>query len=127
MGKANIIRGNAQEITILNLKAGLESCIVMTGEQDQVLYREETTIIKNGASIMAKVIATGCAIGALITALASKTDCPKTASVAALLWFGVAGEMASQKTKSPGSFVPAFIDALYETNTDTLREKAKLS
>lgn len=127
MNQATIIRGNVHEINMLGVQENGSSCIVMTGDEDQVFYREKSHSVQNGHPIMAKVIATGCALGALISALSSKTDNPSYASIAGLIWFGIAGELAAKKSKSPGSFAPYFIDALYETQTDVLRDKAKLS
>ena len=127
MHRADIIRGNVEEIKTLGLQKDGASCIVMTGEDDHVMHEGQSYTVKNGHPIMAKVIATGCALGGLITALSSKTENPSSASIAGLIWFGIAGEIAATKSESPGSFVPYFIDALYETPIDTLREKAKLS
>ena len=127
MDRTHIIRGNVHEIKTLGIEKEPASCIVMTGENDQVLHEENIITVGNGHPIMAKVIATGCALGALITALSSKTDCTTCASAAGLIWFGLAGEIAASKTQSPGSFVPCFIDALYEVELDTLRTKAKIS
>ena len=127
MDRISIIRGNIHEIKTLGIETEPNSCIVITGESDQVLHKDISLTVNNGHPIMAKVIATGCALGALITALSSKTDCPACASTAGLIWFGVAGEIAASKTQSPGSFVPHFIDALYEVELDTLRNKARIS
>ncbi len=127
MDRTSIIRGNIHEIKTLGIETEPRSCIVMTGESDRVLHKDISFTVNNGHPIMAKVIATGCALGALITALSSKTDCPACASAAGLIWFGVAGEIAASKTQSPGSFAPYFIDALYETSIDTLRQQARLA
>lgn len=127
MNQATIIRGNVHEIKTLGVQDDGNSCIVMTGDKDQVLYHGKSHSVHNGHLIMAKVIATGCALGALISALSSKTKNPSYASIAGLIWFGIAGEIAAKKSQSPGSFVPYFIDALYETEIDVLREKARLS
>lgn len=127
MDRTTIIRGNVHEIKTLGLETEPKACIVMTGEQDKVLHEAITITVHNGHPIMASVIATGCALGALITALSSKTNCPASASVAGLIWFGIAGEIAATKSQSPGSFVPHFIDSLYEVKLDTLKDKARLS
>lgn len=127
MDQATIIRGNLHEIKTLGIKDDFASCIVITGEEDQVIYQRQSFIVHNGHPIMAKVIATGCALGALIAALSSKTQDPASASLAGLIWFGIAGEIASSKSLSPGSFVPYFIDALYETHIDVMRKLARLS
>jgi hydroxyethylthiazole kinase len=125
--RTTIIRGNEQEINVLGIEDPSSLCVVKTGEQDQVLHESTCITVDNGHPIMAKVIATGCALGALITALSSKTDCPITASVAGLLWFGIAGEISAENSNGPGSFSPMFIDALYDVELDVLRDKAKLS
>lgn len=127
MDKMSIIRGNQHEIKTLGIEREASSCIVMTGECDKIFLNETSINIHNGHPIMSSVIATGCALGALITALSSKTDCPVSASLAGLLWFGIAGEVTANKYKSPGSFSPAFIDTLYEIDLNTLHDKARLS
>lgn len=127
MDRTTIIRGNEPEIETLGIEDQPTPCIVKTGEQDLVLHEATCITVNNGHPIMAQVIATGCALGALITALSSKTDCPITASVAGLLWFGIAGEIAADKCSGPGSFSPSFIDELYEIELDVLRDTARLS
>ena len=127
MDRTNIIRGNQHEIKMLGMEKEPPTCIVMTGKEDQILHGSKSIKINNGTPIMARVIATGCALGALISALSSKTDCPVTASTAGLIWFNIAGELAHIKCQSPGSFVPTFIDALYEIEPDIIRSKANIS
>ena len=125
--KVNIVRGNEDEINELGIASAPQNCVVMTGEFDQILYNSDCVRVHNGHPIMAKVIATGCALGALIAALSSKTDCPKTASVAGLIWFGIAGELAAENCEGPGSFSPIFIDQLHGIELDVLKDKARLS
>jgi len=127
MDKTQIIRGNEHEIKILGLDSSSSSCIVMTGEKDKIMHGQTELCIENGHPIMAQVIATGCALGALITALASKTKNPASASLASLLWFGIAGEIAASKANGPGSFSPIFIDTLNSISLDELRQSARLS
>jgi len=125
IGKINIIRGNAEEISALDLGMH-ESCIIQTGENDLVLKRGTSLHVSNGHPMMAKVIATGCALGALISALSAKSNSPAIAGLAGLIWFGVAGEIAVKKVLGPGSFSPAFLDCLHTVTIDELREKARV-
>ena len=127
LDRTNIVRGNEKEIEAIGIEGQPTPCVVKTGEKDQVLHESTCITVDNGHPIMAKVIATGCALGALITALSSKTDCPMTASVAGLLWFGIAGEIVAEKSSGPGSFSPMFIDELYGIELGVLRDKVKLS
>ena len=49
-----------------------------------------------------------------------------TATAAALLAFGVAGEVAAASANGPGSFAGAIIDALYGLDRDVLARKARV-
>lgn len=127
MKNVNIVRGNKDEIDILDAYEYKSKCIVQTGQKDKITHKGTTISVENGSPVMANVIATGCAIGALISALSSKTENRAAASLAALVWFGIAGEIAAKETKGPGSFVPAFLDTLFNVSENTLREKARIS
>jgi len=126
IGKIDILRGNSEEISAIDLGESHDCCIIQTGEKDLVLMGEMSLSISNGHPMMAKVIATGCALGALISALSAKSNSPSIAGLAGLIWFGVAGEMAAKKASGPGSFSPAFLDCLYAVTLDELREKARV-
>ena len=67
---------------------------------------------------MAKVTALGCAASALVAAcLAVERDAWR-ASAAALLIIGVAGELAAERARGPGSFAVEILDALYPLDRD---------
>lgn len=83
--------------------------------------------IANGDSAMDRTVATGCALGALMAALMSRSATPFDGALAALLWFGVAGEVAAAGSAGPGSFAVRFLDALSEVSIDTLRHEARIS
>lgn len=125
-GSMSILRGNGDEISLLKNHANSNVCVVETGNRDAIAYKGKTILVENGHPMMAQVIATGCALGGLITALATKTQNMSHASLAGLLWFGIAGETAAQKADGPGSFSVHFIDALYSITEDDLRQKAKV-
>ncbi len=76
---------------------------------------------------MAKVTGMGCALTALMAALAAVEKNRLVAAGAALLWFNIAGEIAAEKAAGPGSFVAHFIDALAVMDGDTVRQKARFS
>jgi len=127
MDRMAIIRGNEFEIKTLGIEQDPPCCIVKTGQTDEIINDAEKLTVLNGDAVMAKVIATGCALGALITALSSKTDCVACASLAGLSWFGVAGEVAASRCEGPGSFPPVFLDTLYNITEETLRNRIRMS
>jgi hydroxyethylthiazole kinase len=76
---------------------------------------------------MGLVTAMGSASSALVcAALAVETDAWH-ASIAALVALGVAGEVAGQTARGPGSFATAVIDALHGLDRATLRARIKVS
>lgn len=103
-------------------------CVVaLTGETDIVTDGQRVARIANGHPLMTRITAMGCAGTALVAAFAALEEDAFAAAAAALVCLGVAGEVAAAKASGPGTFQPAFLDALYSLDADTLRAKARLS
>ncbi|MCG6121097.1 MAG: hydroxyethylthiazole kinase [Microvirga sp.] len=103
-------------------------CVVaLTGPVDLVTDGARLARIENGHPLMARVTAMGCAGTALIAACAALTDDPFEAAFAALLRLGVAGEIAGGLAQGPGSFQPAFLDAVYAADEGAIRSLARIS
>jgi hydroxyethylthiazole kinase len=101
--------------------------VAVTGGTDIVTDGARRAGIGNGHAFMGLVTAMGCAASALVcAALAVETDA-WLASVAALVALGVAGEIAGQTARGPGSFAAAVIDALHDLDRATLRARIKVS
>lgn len=127
-----ILRSNRAEAAALEEagalgKEELASCRVVTGSEDRIITEGGTLLLSNGHPWLASVIATGCAQGALMAALCVHAGEPRIAALAALLWFGIAAEMAATRAGGPGSFEPAFLDAMHAIAPQTLAEKARLT
>ena len=137
--KIAVIRGNAPEIANLigekgNLKgvdaktfhgdrkmlaeraaSHLNTVIAITGKDDFLSDGMKTYMVHNGDPILTKVTGTGCLLSAIIGAFAAvEKNNYLEASVAALVFYGVAAEIASQKTEEQGtaSFQIQFINQL---------------
>ena len=76
---------------------------------------------------MDRVTAMGCAASALAGAFLAVEPDAFAATVAVLLTIGVAGDVAAEASRGPGSFVPAFLDAVYGLDAGTLTARAMLS
>jgi hydroxyethylthiazole kinase len=83
--------------------------------------------ISNGHPLATRVTAMGCALGALVAAFCAVEDEPFVAAFAALLTAGIAGEVAAEKSQGPGTFQPAFLDALANLDEATVHTRARLS
>lgn len=132
-----VVRANAAEAAALAgggedaalIFAAQHRCtLAVTGAVDLVTDGDRTARIANGSPLMDRVTAMGCAASALAGAfLAVEPGDAFAATVAALLTVGVAGDVAAETARGPGSFVPAFLDAVHVLDAATLTERARLS
>lgn len=147
-----IIRGNASEImavagAVATVPRGVDSantteealghaaklaeyqnCVVIaTGAIDVISDGRRVVKLANGSPLMAKVTALGCALSAVTGAFASVASDPFDAAVAAVAVYGVAGEMAAEKTARPGSYRVAFLDALDGIEPHDIEARLRIS
>lgn len=99
-----------------------EAIVVMTGKTDFVSDGSRTYAIANGDKYLGMITGTGCTLGTTISAMVAAVTSPGAhgdklaAVVAGILFFELAAENAAEKDSvgGPGSFVPAFLDSLYQ-------------
>jgi hydroxyethylthiazole kinase len=153
IGRIDIIKGNAGEILSLAGKdarvkgvdsgeetEGLEEavtalarqyhCVIAaTGKVDLVGDGQRLVRISNGVELLTKITGAGCMAGALCAAAAAAAAQTGgdmlIATVAALAALGVAGELAYETARLPGSFRTALIDRVFTLTGDILKEKGK--
>ena len=82
----------------------MHTVIGLTGERDFVSDGTRLATVANGDPLMAKVTAMGCAGSALVAAFLAVESDAWLATTAALIAFGVAGEVAAARARGPGSF-----------------------
>jgi hydroxyethylthiazole kinase len=133
-----VIRLNAAEFTALadapvstqalaHIAQKTGGAIGLTGTTDIINDGKRNLMIANGHPLMQAVTAMVCAASALVAACLCVEKDALVATACALLAFGVAGEIAAQSAKGPGSFAVAFIDALHNLDRAALTEKARVS
>jgi hydroxyethylthiazole kinase len=145
-----IVRGNAAEIASL---AGVESkisgveslsvegdvaniaselareyhCVAaVTGAVDVVTDGERFVYIANGHPMMGTVTGTGCMATSVVAACTAVERDPVHAATAALAAYGLAGQIAAERSRGPGTFQMHLYDALAELTEDTLRAGARI-
>ncbi len=148
--RPTVIRGNASEILALagaggagrgadsadpvaaaedaarDLAARSGAVVAVSGPVDYVTDGAQGFRVANGDAMMPRVTALGCSLNALIAAFAVGQHALH-ATVAALAYFGLAGERAAQGATGPGSFQVAFLDALYTLSPQDVTAGAKVS
>ena len=148
--KISVLRGNASEILSLrsnnsktkgvdsihtvedaaraanNLATELDTTLAITGPIDLVTNGGKTYRVANGHPLMAAVTGTGCTATAAIGAFLAVDPDPLSATVGALAYFGLAGEIAGKTALAPGTFMIHMLDALYTITPDRLAEGSKI-
>lgn len=95
--------------------------VAMTGISDVVTDGTRVLAIDNGHAIMSRVTGTGCsATTAVASFVGSVSDNAQhlDAAASALAIYGRCGEIAADHAYGSGTFVPAFIDALFNSTRD---------
>ncbi len=88
--------------------------VAVTGPVDFVTDGQRQARIRNGSPAMTQVTALGCALTGVVAALAESAEDRFHATVAALAYYAVAGELAAATSPLPGSFAVGFLNALSE-------------
>ena len=90
----------------------LNTVVAVTGEVDYVTDGQRTRAVTGGDPLMTRVVGTGCALSAVVAAAAAMPgDRLENVAAACGLMKLSGGKAALQG--GPGSFTPAFLDALY--------------
>lgn len=148
--KPAVVRGNASEIMALAGDAGrgkgvdsadgVEAAedaarrlarvtggvVAVTGPVDYVTDGTRGWRIANGDPMMPKITALGCSLTGVVGAFLVGQPAAE-ATVAALAYYGLAGEMAAKTATGPGSFAVAFLDALHTLTPEALEAGARVS
>ena len=101
--------------------------IGLTGEVDHVTDGARSVAIANGHPLMGKITAMGCAGSALVAAAHAVESDPWRATAAALLWLGVAGDVAAAQAAGPGSLAVGILDALHRIDAEALLTHARVT
>lgn len=101
--------------------------VALSGAVDVVRHGARHQRLRNGHAWMAHVTAMGCAGTGVIAAFTAVAPTPYHAALAGLATLGVAGDIAAQHARGPGSFVPALLDALFHLTPTELAERMRLA
>ena len=146
--KPTVIRGNGSEILSVAQKAGegrgvdslhssetainaarhlaklTKGTVAITGAVDYVTNGTQVMEIHNGHPLMARVTGLGCSATAVIGAFLAVEPDAFTATVEALTFFGVAGELAAERSPGQGTLQVGLLDTLYALDGATFSQRA---
>ncbi|CCG82015.1 Thiamine biosynthetic bifunctional enzyme [Taphrina deformans PYCC 5710] len=129
-GVDNVSTGTVEDRCDLakSLATRLRNIVVITGTQDIVSNGVQTVVLSCGHAWLGEITGSGCSLGSTVASLLAVNPSDKfSATVSAVLLYGLAAELAAGKdtTRGPGTFVPAFIDALWElSHSDSAFQQA---
>lgn len=148
--RPSVIRGNASEILVLagvgamgrgadtadgvgeaeqaarDLALRTGGVVAVSGPVDYITDGAQAFRVANGDALMPRVTALGCSLNGVIAAfLVGQPTLPAT--IAAMAFYGLAGEHAAQVAHGPGGFQVAFLDALHALTPDDLTRGARVS
>jgi hydroxyethylthiazole kinase len=119
--------GKTDDDALAHFAKARRTVVGLTGERDLVRDAARLATIANGDALMARVTAMGCVASALVgAALAVEPDAWQ-ATAAALIIIGVAGEVAAERARGPGSFAVGIVDAVYTLDRGTLIARARVN
>lgn len=150
--RVDIIKGNKAEINILaghggqikgvesvgeynNMEAAAGSlakkyqCIaVASGPRDLVTDGKRIIWVANGHELMGRVVGTGCMAASVLGCFAAVHEDKLKSSTAALVTFGIAGEIAAVKegVKGPGSYKIALFDSMHNLDYEEIEKRMKI-
>jgi len=100
--------------------------VAVSGPVDFITDGKDAFRVSNGHALMPHVTALGCSLNGIIAAFLVKQPALQ-ATVAAMAYYGLAGEHAAKQANGPGSFQTAFLDALYTLSPEDLSHGARIS
>lgn len=119
---------------VMKRYAKQKGCVVIaTGETDYVTDGETIWELDNGHELMAAITGSGCMATAILgafTGVAGRQADARTyaeACVAALTCYNVAGEIAAEQAKGPGTFQASLFDALFHLKSKEAESRAKIT
>jgi hydroxyethylthiazole kinase len=94
--------------------------VAVSGAVDLLTDGRRTVRVGGGSALLTRTTGAGCALGALVAAYLAVTDDALTGAVAAHAHVALAAERAERVAAGPGTFAPAWLDALDAIDADSL-------
>lgn len=123
--EAGKVEGDLKEIAG-RLALQKNATVVITGKQDIITDGTSLYLCKNGDAMMGSIVGTGCMATSVIGAFAAVEKNYAKAAAAALVVFGIAGEIAAKHSAGPGTFKQNLYDALHNLNEQDVEKMERL-
>ncbi len=122
---ADVVEKNLQEVAS-GLAKKRNCTVVITGKEDIVADGKRVVRVLNGHPMMTNIVGTGCMAASVIGTFAAVEKDLVAASVAGLVCYEVAAEIATQEAKGPGTFKEKLYDAVFNLDADTINQMQRV-
>ncbi len=102
------------------------AAVVITGEVDIVAVAQGLYRVKNGHPLMTHVVGTGCMAASVIATFAAVEADYGKAAACALACYGIASELAAERSRGPASFKEQLYDCLYNLDQPTIERMLRV-
>ncbi len=120
------VSGDTKMIT-QELAKQLGCVVIMSGAEDIISNGSRVAGVANGDALMGRLSGTGCMASAVTGAFAAVASDKMDGCIAAMVSLGIAGEKSAKIAAGPGSFKPAFLDAVAALTPDDITTSAKVT
>jgi len=111
---------------VKNVAKTYQTNVIATGKKDLLSNGRKVFKCINQASLLPYLTGSGCLLSAVIGAFIAVSNDPFIAIKEAVIGYSIAGDLAQRKATGPGTFLPAFIDALYHLEHDDILKYANI-
>lgn len=121
--------GEGEPRWIAEHAARLLKCnVIVTGAEDIVTDGVTTFLIRNGHPLLTSVTGAGCLLTSVTAAFISVAETRLLAAASALVYYGIASELAAERTAAagPGSFQIELLNQLSRVDETLLLERAQI-
>ncbi|MDR3101853.1 MAG: hydroxyethylthiazole kinase [Methanocalculaceae archaeon] len=115
-----------KKIIVRELASRLGCVVIMSGAEDLISNGSRVAAVANGAPIMGRLSGTGCMASAVVGTFAAVAPDLMDGCISAMASMGIAGEVAAKTAAGPGSFKPAFFDAVAVLTPEQVAASAKI-
>jgi hydroxyethylthiazole kinase len=100
---------------------------VASGIVDYVAGGSRLAEIANGHALMGRITGSGCMATAIVGAFLAVEEDPFLAAAEAMMAFGIAGEIAAERSAGPGTFRANLMDAVAALDGDAIQARARFA
>ena len=126
-GVASMSIAGEREMSARRAAGEFGCAVAITGARDLIMDGERLAYVDNGHPLLAAITGSGCMATSLIAAFLAVEPDRWFASIAGLICIGLAGELAAQRARGPGTFHSHVLDMVAALDEPVLARGQKVS